>query len=93
MIQGFKCKATGLLANEGQCDKRFRPFQRQAEKRLRILEAAESLNSLRMVPSNRFEALNGDRKGQYSIAVNMQWRICFRWGETGPWDVEIVDYH
>lgn len=93
MIQGFKCKRTEQLTNEGQCDKQFRAFERQAVKRLRILEAAESLNALKMLPSNRFEALRGDRQGQYSIAINMQWRLCFRWSENGPFDVEIVDYH
>lgn len=61
-------------------------------KRLRILDSATSLQMLAVLPSNRFEALSGDRKGQYSIRVNMQWRICFRWDDA-PYDVEIVDYH
>ncbi len=93
VIRGFKCKRTERLFRYGECDKRFRPFMRQAEKRLRILDAAETLDSLRMLPSNRFEALGGDRKGQFSIAVNMQWRLCFTWQEDGPHDVEMVDYH
>ena len=93
MIQGFRCKRTERLANEGYCDKQFRAFERQAVKRLRILEAAENLDALRMLPSNRFEALHGDRQGQYSLAINMKWRLCFRWGENGPFEVEIVDYH
>ncbi|GFK94997.1 Toxin HigB-1 [Fundidesulfovibrio magnetotacticus] len=93
LIQGFKCRLTAQIANEGRCDKRFRAFQRQAERRLRILDAADTRDALRMLPSNRFEALGGDRKGQYSIAVNMQWRICFLWGDNGPYEVEIVDYH
>lgn len=73
----------------------FQGFSEQAEKRLSILNAAISLDTLRALPSNRIEALQGDREGQYSIRINRQWRICFRWteGEHGPTDVEIVDYH
>lgn len=67
----------------------------EAEKRLRILEAATSLADLRTLPSNRLEALKGGRKGQYAIRINLQWRICFNWpeGVPGPEKVEIVDYH
>jgi proteic killer suppression protein len=74
---------------------RWEPFRRQAEKRLRILEASTSLGDLAAINSNRLEALKGDRKGQYSIRINDQWRICFRWlkNEPGPSNVEIVDYH
>jgi len=74
---------------------RFEAFRRQAEKRLRILDAAVSLRDLAQLPSNRLEALFGDRKGQYSIRVNQQWRICFEWPKEGdgPENVEIVDYH
>lgn len=95
MIQGYKCRATEELATEGTCDKKFRSFRRQAEKRLRILDAAESKNELMILKSNRFEALHGDREGQFSISINMQWRICFTWedGTSGPLNVEIVDYH
>jgi proteic killer suppression protein len=73
----------------------FQGFARQAYKRLEILEAAASLEDLRGLPSNRLEALKGDRAGQYSIRVNEQWRICFEWprGASGPSQVEIVDYH
>ena len=67
-------------------------FSRQADKRLRILDASETLEALGALPSNRFEALSGDRKGQYSIRVNQQWRVCFEWGE-GAHQVEIIDYH
>ena len=70
----------------------FSGFARQADKRLRILDAAETLEALRALPSNRFEALSGDRVGQYSIRVNRQWRVCFTW-EEGAHEVEIVDYH
>ncbi len=69
-----------------------RVFSRQADKRLRILDATETLDALKALPSNRFEALSGDRKGQYSIRVNKQWRVCFEWDE-GAHEVEIVDYH
>ena len=73
----------------------FHAFERQAVRRLSILNAAPSLNALRELPSNRLEALRGAREGQYSIRVNRQWRICFAWpdGYDGPIDVEIVDYH
>ena len=72
---------------------RFQSIARQAEKRLRILDAADSVLALRMLPSNCFETLVGDRRGQYSIRINRQWRICFAWHEDGAHDVEIVDYH
>ena len=71
----------------------FRGFARQAERRLRLLDAADSLNALRMLPSNRFEALKGDRAGQYSIRINRQWRICFESDDDGAESVEIADYH
>jgi len=60
---------------------------------LTLLDNAESLRDLSALRSNRLEALRGDRSGQYSIRINAQWRICFRWTEDGPGDVEIVDYH
>ncbi|MGD9537376.1 MAG: type II toxin-antitoxin system RelE/ParE family toxin [Alphaproteobacteria bacterium] len=94
MILSFRDKATERLYR-GERAPRFEAFRRQAEKRLRILESADHLLTLMRMPSNRFEALGGDRKGQYSIRINEQWRLCFRWpeGEAGPSDVEIVDYH
>ncbi len=70
----------------------FSGFSRQADKRLRILDASENLDVLKALPSNRFEALSGDRKGQYSIRINQQWRVCFEWDE-GAHKVEIIDYH
>ena len=60
---------------------------------LRILDAATDLDTLRAVPGNRFHVLKDDRKGQYSISINMQWRICFGWSDGGATDVEITDYH
>ncbi len=91
VIKAFKCKKTARLFN-GERVPAFSGFSRQADKRLRILDAAETLEALRALPSNRFEALSGDRVGQYSIRVNMQWRVCFTWDE-GAHEVEIVDYH
>lgn len=80
---------------EGKRVKEFQSFERQAYKRLEILEAAATRDSLKQLPSNRFEALGGERQGQYSIRINQQWRICFEWpdGEAEPFHIEIVDYH
>ncbi|NOY70577.1 MAG: hypothetical protein GXP53_14010 [Deltaproteobacteria bacterium] len=92
MIQSFKDKKTKRLF-EGKRVTAFQAFARQAEKRLRILDAADSLEALMMLPGNRFKALGGNRQGQYSIRINDQWRICFEWSDTGPQHVEIADYH
>ena len=93
MIAGYRDERTAAFAS-GVLVPAFQGFSQQAEKRLAILNAAASLNSLRALPSNRLEALKGSRKGQYSIRINRQWRICFVWSdESGPTDVEIVDYH
>jgi toxin HigB-1 len=67
--------------------------QRAASRKLLILDAADVLDDLRVPPGNRLEKLRGDRSGQYSVRVNQQWHICFRWTSAGPADVEIVDYH
>lgn len=94
MILDYRDKKTEQFAN-GETVKTFQGFADQAERRLAILNAATSLNDLRMMRSNRLEALRGGRAGQYSIRINQQWRICFTWPDTdpGPSDVEIVDYH
>jgi len=94
MILGYRDKKTERFAN-GEMVKAFQGFADQAERRLAILNAATSLDDLRVMPSNRLEALRGDRAGQYSIRINQQWRICFEWRESdpGPSSVEIVDYH
>jgi proteic killer suppression protein len=94
MIRNYRDSETATFAAGGKARK-FEPFKRQAEKRLRILEAATSLRDLTALNSNRLEALKGTRKGQYSIRINDQWRICFEWpkGAPGPSNVEIVDYH
>ncbi len=94
MILSYRDKRTRDFA-EGNVVRAFHGFAEQAGKRLAVLDAATSLDDLRQLRSNRLEALAGDRKGQYSIRINMQWRICFRWeqGANGPEEVEIVDYH
>ena len=94
MILSFRDKRTREFAG-GQYVKAFSGFARQAEMKLDQLEAAASLKDLAVLPGNRFEALKGDRKGQYSIRINDQWRICFEWPDRspGPVNVEIVDYH
>ncbi len=94
MIVGFRDKRTREFA-EGKHVKAFSGFARQAEMKLDQLEAAESLTDLAVLPGNRFEALKGNRKGQYSIRINDKWRICFEWParSPGPANVEIVDYH
>ncbi len=87
-------KRTEVFAN-GKFVREFQSFDRQAYKRLEILDAAIGLEELRALPSNRLEALKGDRSGQFSIRINLQWRICFEWPKDspGPSNVEIVDYH
>ncbi len=94
MILSFRDKRTEQFAT-GDFVRQFQGFNKQGERRVRILEAATSLQDLRMLPSNRLEGLHGDRAGQYSIRINDQWRICFEWpaGAAGPSNVEIVDYH
>jgi proteic killer suppression protein len=94
MILSYRDKRTQAFA-DGAFVRKFQGFDRQGWKRLEILDAATSLDELRALPSNRLEALCGDRRGQYSIRINEQWRICFEWpkGAAGPSNVEIVDYH
>ena len=92
MIRSFACKHTEKLYHGGRVP-RFQAFTRQAEKRLQILESATCIEDLMKLPSNRFEALGGDRVGQQSIRINEQWRICFEWREDGPYNAEIADYH
>ena len=92
MIQSFRCKHTRSLF-EGGNPRQFRAFKDAAIRKLTQLDAAPSVTSLRSPPGNQLEALKGDRKGQYSIRVNSQFRVCFTWTENGPTNVEIVDYH
>jgi len=92
MIRSFKCKDTKVLFESGR-SRRFSAILAVAERKLAQLHAAETLDFLRSPPGNRLEALRGDREGQYSIRINSQFRICFRWTNDGPEEVEIVDYH
>ncbi len=92
MIRSFKDKKTARFF-EGEDVKEYRSFVDQLARRLTYLNEVEELQDLRELRSNRFEALIGKRKGQYSIRINKQWRLCFRWGPDGPEDVEVVDYH
>jgi proteic killer suppression protein len=92
MIQSFKCKDTQALY-EGKSPRRFKAFLPVAERKLSQLDAAQTLDFMKAPPGNHLEALKGDRKGQHSVRINVQWRICFVWTDTGPIDVEIVDYH
>lgn len=94
MILSYRDKKTEQFAT-GDFVKAFQGFENQAARRLSILNATLSLDMLRALPGNRLEVLKGDRIGQYSIRINQQWRICFEWpdGQTGPGNVEIVDYH
>jgi proteic killer suppression protein len=94
MIVSYRDKATRDFA-AGKRVRTFSGVERAAHLKLDRLEAAMSIADLAALPGNRFEALSGDRKGQYSIRINDQWRICFEWprGSSGPENVEIVDYH
>ena len=92
MIVSFKCLDTQALFTTGKL-RRFANIKIVAERKLTQLHAAVSLESLRAPPGNHFEALVGHRRGQHSIRVNDQWRVCFVWTDEGVKDVEIVDYH
>lgn len=92
MIRNFRCKDTETLFNDDDCH-RFRNIERVARRKLLYLHHALTLDDLRSPPGNRLESLKGDRKGQYSIRINDQRRICFRWKNGEVFDVEIVDYH
>jgi proteic killer suppression protein len=92
MIRSFRCKDTEALYR-GRPRKRFRAFQTVAERKLQMLDIARRLEDLRSPPGNRLEALAGDRQGTWSIRINDQWRLCFRFEEGNAYDAEIVDYH
>jgi proteic killer suppression protein len=94
VIRSFRCKETEELFHRRR-SRKFGGIESVARRKLRMLDDAEKLEDVAMVPGNRLEALSGDRKGQYSIRINEQWRICFEWahGSKGPINVEIVDYH
>ena len=92
MIRSFADRDTERLFHDEDV-RRFRAFERQARRKLALLNTATSLNDLRVPPGNRLEALVRDRAGRHSIRINKQWRICFRWELGEAHDVEIVDYH
>ena len=92
MVRSFRCAETTKIFNL-QRSKKFVAIERMAQRKLKMLDDAASLNDLARVPGNRLEALKGNRKGQNSIRISDQWRVCFVWKHDGPHDVEIVDYH
>ena len=93
MIRGFKNRETEKVSSGRFSKKLPQDIQRVAERKLIMLHRAATLNDLRIPLSNRLEALKGTRKGQHSVRINNQWRICFEWREDGVYEVEIVDYH
>ncbi len=93
MIKSFKCKETEKIFNRHFSHKLPHNIQKVEFRKLRMLSRANILNDLRVPPSNRLGPLHSDRKGQFSIRINDQWRICFEWSEHDAENVEIVDYH
>lgn len=93
MISSFRDKGTKDIFSRRFVRRLPIGIQRSAQRKLAILDAAEVLEDLRIPPGNRLEKLVGDRAGQYSIRINDQWRICFRWSRGDAFDVEIADYH
>ena len=93
MIRSFKDKEAEKIFNRQRSPKLPEMLQQVALRKLRMLNRAATLNDLRVPPANRLEKLRGDREGQYSIRINEQWRICFKWYDNDPIQVEIVDYH
>ncbi len=93
MIRSFRDKETERIWKRQRTRQLDDGTQRIALRKLLILDAAEVLGDLRVPPGNRLEKLKGDRAGSYSIRVNQQWRICFKWSDKGAEDVELVDYH
>jgi proteic killer suppression protein len=92
MIQSFACADTQALF-AGRAVRRFANIRAVAERKLQMIHRAVRLDDLRVPPNNRLEKLSGDRKGQWSIRINVQWRVCFRFEGGHMFDVEIVDYH
>ncbi len=93
MIQSFACVETERIFNGDYPRRLPTQIQAVARRKLRILHAVVKLDELRIPPANRLETLKGNRRGQHSIRINDQWRICFTWTSSGPTGVEIVDYH
>lgn len=93
MTKSFGDKETAKIFDRRRSQRLSPLLQRLALRRLVVLDAAERIDDLRVPPGNRLEKLSGDRRGQYSIRINNQWRLCFRWQSGHAYDVEIVDYH
>jgi len=91
-IRSFRCRDTEALFG-GRRIARFANIESVALRKLAMLHRVTRVEELRIPPQNRLEPLKGDRRGQWSIRINDQWRLCFRWEDGAPWDVEIVDYH
>lgn len=92
MTKGFRCRETERVFQR-RPSRRWSGIRRMMLRKLLVLDAAGSLGDLRVPPANRLEKLSGDRRGQHSIRINDQWRICFRWRDGHAHDVEVVDYH
>ncbi len=92
MIRTFRCAETERLFRR-ESVRRFKAIERQALRKLDMLDAAPDVRTLALLPGNRLERLKGDREGQYSIRINDQWRICFVWRDGNAYEAEIVDYH
>ena len=92
MIKSFACRNTEKLFHNKHVNC-FSSFSRQAQIKLKLLNSISDVNELRLPPGNRLESLTGDRKEQYSIRINKQWRLCFKWHKKDAYNVEIVDYH
>ena len=92
MIESFRCAETQALFHSSPV-RRFKNIEQVARRKLLMLHAAVEIENLRIPPGNRLEALKGNRRGQHSIRINDQWRLCFVWLSSGAHDVEIVDYH
>jgi proteic killer suppression protein len=92
VIRTFRCPDTERLFHREPV-RRFKPIERPAQRKLDMLDAAPDLRTLATLPGNRLEQLKGDRKGQHSVRINDQWRVCFRWRDGYSYEVEIVDYH
>ena len=93
MIRSFKCKETEKIFNRRYSKRFSNDVQRIALRKLRMLNRAKIIKDLQVPPGNRLEALKGVQKGQHSIRINDQWRVCFEWRENDSYNVEIVDYH
>ena len=92
MIASFKDKHTERFFDDGTCPAKWRSVADVASRKLDMMNAAAELRDLASPPGNRLEALKGDHLGQHSIRINDRWRVCFRWTDAGPADVEVVDY-